>query len=116
MKMLFDIGNPCEQRIACDPVTALVVSAVAGGAQAYTSYKSAKSQKKAYQAQEAAAKSEQEKQRKFAEEQKKAEAEKLRQANARLLKGRTNKGGLLFGSEVGTDQGQPQTTSTLGAA
>ena len=93
-----------------DPVSAaLVVSAVAGAAGTVQSIRSAKDQKKAMADAEAKAAKEAEKQRLEADKLRQSEAQKMQEQTKRLLTGQRG-GGLLFGTEAGT-QG---TSNTLG--
>lgn len=109
VKAMMPIGNPHNDGVLYDPVTALIAVASAVGAK--TSYDAAKDQKKAMKKQQAEAKKAQEEADKSAvAEKKKADMEAQKQQR-RLLKGRS-RGGLLFGSEHGT--GDDSMKQTLG--
>ena len=63
---------------------------------------------------EAAAKKAQDEQAALAASEEATAAEKLKDQQARLVRGRQGRGGLLFGSELGTEDSTTNKASTLG--
>lgn len=94
-------------------IASLVVSAAAQTYTAVETKKAGKEQKEATKKAEATALAETKKQEALALSEKKKADTKLEEQRARILKGQTNKGGLLFGSELGVDDETKKTT--LGA-
>lgn len=90
---------------------ALVVGAAAAVGGAYTAYAAGEDQKDANAKAEAAARKAQDEQAALAAEEEKAAALKLKDQQARLVRGKQGRGGLLFGSELGV---QDDKASTLG--
>ena len=101
-----------------DPITAIATT-VAGAATvagAVEAKKSGKEQKEATKRAEATALAATKKQEKLALAEKKAADTKLEEQRARILKGQTRKGGLLFGSELGVANNEDFVKkTTLGA-
>ena len=112
IKREFPLGNPVIDGKLYDPVTAAVV--VTAGASIYgavEAHKQGKRQERATKRSETAAATAQAEQEAFALEEKKVADTKLEEQRARILKGQQGRGGLLFGSELGTQDKK----QTLGA-
>ena len=91
--------------------TALVIAAIAGVASAGVSYQAGEDQKKANDEARRNAEAAQAEQAALAAEEEKAAALKLKDQQARLVRGKQGRGGLLFGSELGV---QDDKATTLG--
>ena len=93
--------------------TAATLAAGATISSAVEARKAGKLQEHISKQTEAVAKANQKKQEALALKEKKAADTKLEEQRARILKGQTGKGGLLFGSELGVEDETKKTT--LGA-
>ena len=91
---------------------ALVIGAAAAVGGAYTSYEAGKDQKDANEKAQRAAQAAQAEQAALAADEEKAAALKLKDQQARLVRGKQGRGGLLFGSELGVQDDDK--ASTLG--
>jgi len=85
------------------------LTAAAGVAGAVTSYKAGEAQEDALKKQQKEAEKAQAKQEALAIKEKKASDLQLKEGQQRLLKGATGRGGLLYGSELGTGDAQATT-------
>jgi hypothetical protein len=92
-------------------VAAAVVGAVAAGYTAYESHQAGKEQKKQAERAEFSAREAQAKQEKIAIADKKASDLALKEQQQKMMKGTSGRTGLLFGSELGTEDKK----TTLGA-
>ncbi len=93
---------------------AAVTVAAASVYSAYETREARKDQEDANAKAEAAAKKVQDEQAALAAEEEAAAAEALKEQQARLIRGRQGRGGLLFGSELGTEDSTDNKASTLG--
>lgn len=82
---------------------ALIVSALASTAGAYTSYKSGERQEEEAKKTQAAATRAQAEQEELALQEKKKSSKELAEAQSRLVRGTSGRTGLLTGTELGTD-------------
>lgn len=93
---------------------ALATVAAASAYSAYSAHEGRKDQEAATNRAEAQAKAAQDEQAALAAKEEKASASSLKDQQARLLKGSRGRSGLLFGSELGTED-TTNTKQTLGA-
>lgn len=93
---------------------AYVVMAAAAAYGAHESRESRKDQEKAIKKSEAVAEEALEEQEDLAKKEKKEADAQLEKARARMIKSQQGRGGLLFGSETGTEDTTTSTQQTLG--